>query len=979
MRNKNVILTLLVIFAVICGYNLFYTWKVFNIEAELDAMTPEERSEKFKEEGFSEEYKNARKNAFSLGLDLKGGMFVTMEVGVDDVIRGMADNTEDPVFNAAMAKALKNKQTSQENFVDLFVAALREADSKAKLATWFTSKELGISYNTSDDEIIALLKKETESAVDRTFQIIRTRIDQFGVTSPTIQLQAGTGRILLELPGVKDADRVRKLLKGTAQLEFWETIPIGESAPYIEKINVKVKELKGLKGLEADTTLAAGDSATAKTDSATASTGNAALDKSLGGKDSALAAADTAGMSDEEKAKKFMEENPLYKVLKLDQNIQANSPVFGFAIPEDTSTVNAYLNNPAVRSILPDNYKFLWTAKPENGSQYLALILIKNTSDGQAPLGGESIERARPDFDESRNPSVSMSMNSEGARIWKQMTEANINKSIAIVLDDMVHSYPVVNNVIATGQSQITGNFTVEEAEDLSNLLKAGKLPAPARIEGEEIVGPTLGEENVNQGLFSFLLGFLAVVVFMLIYYRSSGIVANVALVLNLFFLLGVSAAFNVVMTLPGMAAIVLTMGMAVDANVLIFERIREEISLGKSYKAAINAGFKNAFSSIMDSNITTFLTGVVLFAFGTGPIKGFAVALMIGIATSLVAALFLSRMIIEFMMDRGNSNLQFGTSGATSFFSKVNINMVMRRRAFYVFSGVLTVVSLISIVTVGFKMGVDFQGGRQYVIAFKQAPNVEAIRAELTAVMNTTPIIKTIGNSNQLMITTSYKATDNNATEEVQGLVVNTLNKTYGTTDQDIVRSSIVGPTVASDIKAAAVNSVLFSLLIIFLYVLVRFRRWQYSLGAIAALFHDVVVMLGLYSILGYLDIMPFSMEIDSAFIAAVLTVIGYSVNDTVIVFDRIREDMAEMKSKGISDIFTIAINQTLSRTAITSLTTILTALILIVFGGEVIRGFMFAIFIGIAFGTYSSVFVASAISYDLLKKEEGASPKAE
>ncbi len=971
MRNKNVILTLLVIFAMICAYNLFYTWKVFNIEAELDAMTSEERSEKFKEEGFAEEYKEARKNSLSLGLDLKGGMFVTMEVGVDDVIRGMADNTTDPTFNTAMANALKKKQTSQESFVDLFVASIREIDPKAKLASWFTSKETGISFNSTDEEIIALLKKESDAAIDRTFQIIRTRIDQFGVTSPTIQLQAGTGRILLELPGVKDATRVRNLLKGTAQLEFWETIAIGDAAPFIEKINEKVKSMKGLGGATTDTTTIA------SAEGDTSSTGNAAIDKALGGKDSATAAADTAGMSDEEKAKKFMEENPLYKVLKLDQNIKANAPIFGFAIPEDTSTVNAYLNDPAVRAILPDNYKFLWTAKPENGSQYLALILIKNTSDGVAPLGGESIERARADFDENRNPSVSMSMNSEGARIWKQMTEANINKSIAIVLDNMVHSYPVVNNVIATGQSQITGNFTIEESEDLANLLKAGKLPAPARIEGEEIVGPTLGADNVNQGLMSFLLGFLAVVVFMLFYYRSSGLIANIALLLNLFFLLGVSAAFNVVLTLPGMAAIVLTMGMAVDANVLIFERIREEIEAGKSYKAAINAGFKNAFSSIMDSNITTFLTGVVLFAFGIGPIKGFAVALMIGIATSLVAALFVSRLIIEFMMDRGNNNLQFGSSGSTHFFKNIDLKMVVRRKTFYAFSGILSGLSILFIVMFGFKMGVDFQGGRQYVVAFNQAPDVESIRQELTAAMNTTPVIKTIGNSNHLMITTSYKATDNNATEEVKGLLVSTLAKKYGTTENDIIKSSVVGPTVASDIKASAVNSVVFSLLIIFLYVLVRFRRWQYSLGALLSLAHDVIVMLGIYSLLGYLDIMPFSMEIDSAFIAAVLTVIGYSVNDTVIVFDRIREDLAEMKSKNLSDIFTIAINQTLSRTSITSLTTILTALILIIFGGEVIRGFMFAILIGITFGTYSSVFVASAISFDLLKKEN-EEPKA-
>jgi SecD/SecF fusion protein len=967
MRNKNVILTLLAIFGLICAYNLFFTWKTFDIEAQLDAMTAEERSEKFKEEGFAEEYKNARKNSMSLGLDLKGGMFVTMEVGVDDVLRGMADNTTDTMFNKALEMARIRKQNSQEPYVDIFVNALREQDPNVKLASYFTSKENNISFNTSDEEIINLLKKESAAAIERTYQIIRTRIDQFGVASPTIQLQEGTGRILLELPGVKDAERVRNLLKNTAKLEFWETVPIGETAPYIEKINQKLKEMQGLGS---DLVKSESTDSTA-TDSTQA---NADLDKVLGKTDTSLASADTAGMTDEQKAEKFLSENPLFKVLKFDNNIQANSPVFGFSIPEDTNTVNAYLNSEEIRSILPDNYKFLWTAKPEKGSQYVALVTIKNTSDGQAPLGGETIERARPDFDENRQPSVSMSMNSEGAQIWKKMTESNINKSIAIVLDNLVHSYPVVNNVIASGQSQITGSFSIEESEDLANLLKAGKLPAPARIEGEEIVGPTLGADNVNQGLMSFLMGFIAVVIFMFVYYKNSGLIANVALLLNLFFLLGVSAAFNMVLTLPGMAAIVLTMGMAVDANVLIFERIREEIAAGKSYKAAISGGFRNAFSSIMDSNITTFLTGVVLFAFGLGPIKGFAVALMIGIATSLISALFVSRLIIEYFTDKGQTNLQFGSIASTNFFNKLDIKMVIRRKTFYFVSGALTLFSIVSIVAFGFKMGVDFKGGRQYIIQFNQAPDVEGIRKDLTEKLQGAPVIKTIGNSNQLMITTSFKQDDNNATAEVQGLLLEGLNAKYGTTEADIVRSSSVGPTVAGDIKSSAVNSIIFSILIIFLYILVRFRKWQYSLGALASLFHDVIVMLGIYSFLGYLDILPFSLEIDQAFIAAVLTVIGYSVNDTVIVFDRIREDMQEMKSKGLADVFNIAVNQTLSRTSITSFTTVLTALVLIIFGGDVLRGFMFAILIGIIFGTYSSIFIASSVSFDLLNKDNKA-----
>ena len=971
MRNKNVILTLLVILGLICAYNLYYTYEVFSIENELDAMTPEQRSEKFKEEGFAESYKTARKNAMSLGLDLKGGMFVTLEIGVDDVLRGMADHTTDTLFNNAINLAKQRKQNSTATFVDLFVKAIRELDPKVKLASYFTSKENNITYSTADEEVIKILKSESDAAIDRTFQIIRTRIDQFGVTSPNIQLQSGTGRILLELPGVKDAERVRNLLKNTAKLEFWETVPIQQSAQYLDKINQRLKELKGLA---VDSSLTTADSTAKDSSMAKADSSNKDLDKVLGNTASASStnAGDTAGMTDEQKAEKFLAENPLFKVLKFDNNIKANSPVFGFSNPQDTQQVNAYLNDPEIRSILPDNYKFLWTAKPENGSQFLALVIVKNTSDGMAPLDGGAIERARPDFDENRRPSVSMSMNTEGAQIWKKMTESNVGNSIAIVLDNLVHSYPTVNNVIATGQSQITGNFTNEESEDLANLLKAGKLPAPARIEGEEIVGPTLGESNVNQGLLSFLFGFLGVVTFLMLYYRQSGLIANAALIINLFFLLGVSAAFNIVLTLPGMAAIVLTMGMAVDANVLIYERVREELALGRTMKAAIASGFKNAFSSIMDSNITTFLTGVVLFAFGIGPIKGFAIGLMIGIITSLIAALFVTRIILEYMIERGMVNIAFGTVAASNFFNKIDLKMVARRKYFYIFSGTLTVISLVCIVAFGFKLGVDFKGGRQYIVEFNKETNVEQIREDLAVVFKSAPIIKTIGNANQLMITTSYKIEDTNASDEALQLLVASLNKNYGTTVDDVIRTSTVGPTVASDITRSAMNSVIFALLIIFLYVLMRFRRWQFSLGALASLAHDVIIMLGVYSLFGYLDILPFSLEIDQSFIAAVLTVIGYSVNDTVIVYDRVREDLHEIKSKGYRYIFDLAMNQTLSRTTITSLTTILSALILLIFGGEVIRGFMFAMLIGITFGTYSSVFIASALTYDLLHKDK-------
>jgi SecD/SecF fusion protein len=986
MRNKNVIATLLVIFALICAYNLFYTFYTFSIESDLNSMTPQEKNEKFKDGDFNETYKNARKNSLSLGLDLQGGMFITMEVGVDEVIRALAENPTDSTFNKAIELARKKKITSQESFVDLFVATMKEIDPNASLASYFSNKDNGISFSTPDNEVIKLLKKEADDAIENTFKNIRTRIDQFGVTSPNIQLQGGSGRILLELPGVKDAERVRKLLKNTAKLEFWTTYTVEEAFPYLEKVNNKVKELKGIAvesdSAKTDSATASSDTSKTKVASATANDSTSDINKVLG-KDAA--AKNDSSLTDDEKRDKFLKENPFFAVLTFPnfQNMSASAPVVGYALIQDTAQVNSYLNLPEVKEVLPDDLKLFWTAKPEaKESQYLTLIAVKSTSDNVAPLEGDVIERAKQDFDQGGAASVSMTMNSDGAQTWKKLTEANIGKSIAIVMDNLVYTYPTVNNVIPNGQSQITGNFSVEEAEDLANLLKAGKLPAPARIEGEETVGPTLGESNIQGGMFSFILGFFAVMAFMIIYYRSSGLVASLALLVNLFFLLGVSAAFQIVMTLPGLAGIVLTMGMAVDANVLIYERVREELGHGKSMKASIAAGFQNAFSSIMDSNITTFLTGVVLFAFGVGPIRGFAVTLMIGIATSLVAALFVTRFILEYQLAKGKKPLVFGNDASTRFFSKMDIKMTSRKKSFYIFSGTLTVLSLISIFTFGFKQGVDFKGGRQYIVEFSKPVDVDQVRENLTeSFSGMSPIIKTIGNSNQLMITTNYLIEDGQANDKVISTLLSGLNKSQKVNKENIIKSSIVGPTVASDITRSAIYAVIFSLIIIFLYILIRFYKWQYSLGALASLFHDVIIVLGLYSFIGWLDILPFSMEIGQDFIAAILTVIGYSVNDTVVVYDRVREDIAEMKTDSLNSIFNIAINQTLSRTMITSLTTILTAMILFTFGGEVIRNFIFAILFGITFGTYSSVFIASPIALDCLnwsKRRKDAAVKS-
>ncbi|MEM7657002.1 MAG: protein translocase subunit SecDF [Bacteroidota bacterium] len=1023
MRNKNTIIFLLLVFIGICTYNLYWTYVQFNADQRLETVTndlndlklqkPNDSTWTEAEQEIQKSYdaltsdttfNNTRQKAidrsFTLGLDLQGGMFVTLEVGIEELIKKMASNENDSALLKAIDCASAQQAEEAQAFVPLFVDCYKTANPNVPLGAVFSSEELEISVSTPDDEVIEKLNEEESSAIDRTFNILRTRISQLGVVSPNLQKQESTGRILLELPGVKDKERVRKILQTTAELEFYRTLTWREAYPVLLAINNKMRQDAGLVS-EDSTATEEGDAGTEEAagdddeeaDPTVELTDSTADDFSTteGLLDGDSTAQDDASI--EEQREEFLRENPLFRMLTLANveglnQIQSQTPSIAYALASDTIKMREFmemLQKEEYRSLVPERMRFSWTFKAEplsteGGPEYYQLIALYD--DGEPALSGRDVSTARQDFDTQQGnaPVVSMNMTPEGAKIWALITEQNVGKHVAVLLDDRVYSFPVINEAITGGRTQISGGFDIDEAKDLANVLKAGQLPVPARIEGEETVGPTLGAENVTSGLKSFIAALIVILIFMGIYYARAGMIANLALIANLLFVLGCSAAFTIVLTLPGIAAVVLTVGMAVDANVLIFERIREEIAKGKTLKAGIKSGFSNAFSSVMDANITTFLTGVVLYAVGIGPIRGFAVSLMIGIITSLISALIITRLILDNYSNRGKDSLSFGFSFTTGLFDKIKINMVSKRKTFYMVSGVIVLVSLISMGTIGFKTGVDFQGGRQFVVAFSETSgspsilsgeDVNKVRTDLTATFESNaPTVKTLRSNNQLMITSSYLVSDRSATTKVENLLEEGLKSTFPDRTAEILSTSDVGPTVANDIRQAAFYSVIFSLLIIFFYILLRFRRWQYSLGAIIAVFHDVIIVLGIFSLLSRLDL-GFSLEVNQSLIAALLTIIGYSINDTVVVFDRIRENIGEMRASKISDIYNVSIDQTLSRTLITSVTTLLTALIIFTFGGDVIRGFFFAIILGILVGTYSSIFVASPIALDLIKRQ--------
>ncbi len=937
-------------------------------------------------------YDECKKNELNLGLDLRGGMNVTLEVSVIDIVRGLSNGSTDVQFNQALDETQKNLGVkNNDDFITLFEKTYKRIAPNGRLAPIFQTVEnkSKITYNTPNEEVIAFLREKVSESIGNAEKTFRSRIDRFGVTQPNIQKLEASGRILVELPGVKDKERVRDLLQGTANLEFWETYENAEIAQLMDKANLAIRQT-----LYPGTIVAVKD--TTKVDStATAEVKTDSLAKVDSAK---LAAASAPTVNPQDTAlKNFIKRNPLYSMYsplrpsiifdeKGNPKQYAEGPVVGRSYTkDDTAKVNQYLAIAKAKNIFPSKLKFMWSSKAveqkdEAGKvvgNYFELFLIKQTdAKGKAALSGDIITEARKDYDQRSGgvPLISMSMNSEAAQKWKTITGANKGKSIAIVMDNMVFSAPRVNQEISGGQSQITGNFTDSEADALAAILSAGKLPAPARIVEENIVGPTLGQEAISSGLMSFVIALGVILLFMAAYYSKSGLVANVALVLNMFFVMGVLTSLGAVLTLPGIAGIVLTIGLAVDANILIFERVREELALGKNTSIAIKEGFRHAMSSIIDSNVTLLLLGIILYAFGSGPVQGFATTLCVGIIASLFSAILITRVIFEWMLER-KMEIPFDTNATRNAFKNVSIDFVGKRKVYYAISTVIIIAGAVMYFKHGgLNLGVDFKGGRTYQVRFEKDMNTEDIKQALAASFEGAPEVKTLGSANQAKITTTYKVSDNSATADSDAEAA--LNKGLGklNTKYEVMSQQKVGPTIATDIVYGAYGAILFSCIMMFIYIVIRFRKWQYGLGSVVALFHDVLVVLSCYTIFD--GIVPFSLEIGQDFIAAILTVMGYTMTETVVVFDRIRERLSE---SGKADVFgeernkliNYALNSTLSRTILTSLTVFFVLLVIFIFGGESIRGFIFALLIGRIIGTYSSLCISTPIVVDFDKKK--------
>jgi len=1023
--NRGFIIFLTVIITLLCLYYLSFTLVSRNVQQDATeyATNDEGVVAQAKKRAYLDSIRNepiynflgidytledVNDNKLNLGLDLQGGMHVVLEVSPSEIIQGISGGSEDPDFLQALEIAREQLRTSEGQFVDFFYDAWQDVAPDKKLSTIFAnaSNRGRIDFSSSDQQVIDLLQSEVEDAIERSFIILRTRIDQFGTTQPNIQRLQGSGRIQVELPGADDPERVRRLLQSVAKLEFWEVYEIDNIYPSLMAINEKLvqeQQLAQNNSIPAsdlsDRQDAVGDLGRQEEPELAQALSEDRDSTDLG--DLLAADEDQQILDNQESDSVDTIDTDLATQLAqvgdstgLDSLSAQVSPLFGLLRSQygliysvaDTNKINRILNRPDIQSMLPRDVKFLWDAAPkefETEEELVELYPIK-TRRGEAPLTGEVITDARQTIDETASPAVSMNMNTQGGREWSKLTGENIGSRIAIVLDDLVRSAPRVQNQITGGQSQITGNFTLDEAKDLANILKAGTLPARTRIVEEAIVGPTLGREARAQGITSIVTGLLLVVVFMVLYYARGGLVANVALVFNIFFILGVLAQFKAALTLPGIAGIVLTIGMSIDANVLIFERIREELRNGAGVLKAISNGYDKAFSSIIDANVTTFLTGVILYVLGQGPVKGFAVTLMIGIASSFFSAVFITRVIVYWMSKKGDeSKLSFSSNFTKNFLSNLNIQFLNKRRIAYMFSGTTIVIGIVLIILQGgLNLGVDFTGGRSFVVEFNKPMVTSEIEVALQDdFQGSGTEVKTFGANNVLKITTSYLVQDesDDADDEVKSALIAGIGEATGMeysdsaedlSDQEfsIVSSSKVGATIADDIKRASTEAVVFSLIVIFLYILIRFRKWQFGLGAVVALFHDVLVTLAAFAIA---RLFGKAFEVDQVFIAAMLTIIGYSINDTVVVFDRIRENLAIKPSSDIEKTFNLSLNDTISRTLITSGTTLLVVLVLLIFGGEVLRGFSFALLIGILVGTYSSIFVATPVVIDLYKKK--------
>ncbi|WP_341226615.1 protein translocase subunit SecDF [uncultured Arcticibacterium sp.] len=969
MRNRGGILTLVAIFLAVSVYYLVRTYKANSIrnDAEVAAMTADGNVDRQVKQRYLDSLwkqpvflgttlEDLTKQELGLGLDLQGGMHVILEVSPNDIVKSLASGSRDPRVAQAITSASEKAITSSDHFVDLFVGDFKALAPNVPLARVFSTAsnrgELGL--NSSDTEVTNYVKDEVDGAFDRAFNIIQTRVDKFGVANANLQRLSGTNRIQVELPGIDNPQRVRKLLSGAAKLEFCEVYEPQEIGTSLEAFSAYLSQLdleEQTKNLE---NLATSAPAVSSTDTSAAADDLAS--QLTGSTDS------TGGL----RADSLLSNNAFSSLFIGGQG--------GLMVrTKDSSKVNEILHRPAVRQLFPANLSFVYDVKAfmneTTNEELVSLYMVKDL--GHAPLEGDVISNARQDYDPTTGqPDVSMQMNATGSRKWRDLTAANVGQRVAILLDNYVYSAPNVNQEITGGNSSISGNFTLEEASDLANVLKAGKLPAPTHIIEEAIVGASVGESAVRAGVISSLVGLLAVLIFVLVYYNKAGWIANLALIVNLILLLGVMASFGATLTLPGIAGMVLSVGMAVDANVLIYERIKEELDEGKPFATAVRNGFKFAMPSIIDSNVTTLITGIILFIFGTGLVLGFATTLLIGIFTSLFCAIFISRLVFEHYIKKGKT-VTFFTAWTEKMFKDTNIDFVNKRRIFYMISGAIIIAGAVSIGIRGFGLGVDFKGGRTYVAKFENSVKTEDVRQAMETA-GFTAEVKTFGGFDQVKITTAYEIdnTDPNVELQIQDQINGVVASLDGNKGE-VVSSSKVGPTIANDTIWNSLKAILYSLILTFIYIYVRFRSVAFSFGAVVAVFHDVLVILGIFSIFN--GILPFSLDVDQAFVGAVLTLMGYSMNDTVVVFDRVREYLND-KSKAKEDIVKVinnALNSTLSRTAVTGIATLLVLLILLIFGGETIRGFIFAMFLGVIVGTYSSLYIAAPIVVDAMQRQ--------
>ena len=963
MQNRGLIKFFAIIFALVCLYQLSFTFVANSIVSDAKAFAKGDTAKELryldsigKEEVYlGHTYKEVTNNQINKGLDLEGGLNVILQISVKDVLKGLANDSKNPTFNKALADAKANQKGNQD-YIDAFFEAANAANVKLAAADVFGNRNLDdvIKFDMTNKQVEPIIKQKVQESVESAFKVLRERIDKFGVTQPNIQLLGNSGRILVELPGAKDVDRIKKLLQSTAQLEFWETYKIEEVGQYLMSIEEVLKK-----------TEVAVKAAPVKT---------SGIDSLLTDKADSTAALNSPFLG------------------KMVAPAMQGSPFIGTFATKDTAAINAYLKRDDIKALLPanlTNVRFAWGKTNAKTPDLTELYALKGTRDNVAPLSGGVIVDARDTFDQLGKPAVSMQMNGNGARKWEQITGAvsQQGNAIAIVLDNIVYSAPGVSKgAITGGQSEISGNFTIEETKDLANILRAGKLPAAAEIVQSEVVGPSLGQEAIDNGMLSFIIGFGLVLLWMVVYYGKTGFYANLALLVNILFIFGTLASFGAVLTLPGIAGIVLTIGMAVDANVIIFERAKEELDNGKSVQEATDYAFtwKGAMSSIIDANVTTAITAVILLVFGTGPIQGFATTLLIGIFTSVITAVFVTRMFLDWSLSR-NEKLSYSTSLTKTWFKDLNIDFLGKKKIAYILSGILVVLSIFSLATKGLNQGVDFVGGRTYQVRFDKAVSAPDVTADLVAIFGSAEA-KVYGGNNQLKITTKYKVDEEGegVDKEVNQKLYEGLKKylpsdltyekfanLYEGKKIGVLSSAKVTGTISKDIKTNSLWAVLGSLFVVFVYLMISFRKWQFGFSAVIAVAHDTIIVLGIFSF--FYTILPFNMEIDQAFIAAILTVIGYSLNDTVIVFDRVREYLDYNSSPDFKGLVNKALNTTLSRTINTSATTLVVLVAIFIFGGETIRGFVFAILVGILVGTYSSLFIATPLMQDTIGEKEG------